>query len=103
MTIHNLKLSEIINMIPDFHVSKKVVECPWEIKGKVMRSLIEEKQNENIELFEGVKVYKDGGWVLVLPDAEQPLCRVIGEGVSQEIANELTDIYVEKIKGLRDK
>ena len=103
MTIHNLKLSEIINMIPDFHVSKKVVECPWEIKGKVMRSLIEEKQSERVELFEGVKVFKDGGWVLVLPDAEQPVCRVIGEGVSQEIANELTDIYVEKIKGLRDK
>ncbi len=98
MEENRLKLSQLVDMIPDFHVSKKEVACPWEIKGKVMRSLIEDKEGDKIELFEGVKVYRDGGWVLVLPDAEQPICRVIGEGASEEFADELTDIYVNKIK-----
>ncbi len=103
MEMNKLKLSQLVDMIPDFHVSKKIVECPWEIKGKVMRSLIEDKDGEKVELFEGVKVYRDGGWVLVLPDAEQPVCRIIGEGMSEEFAEELTDVYVKKIEEIRKK
>ena len=98
LNINKLKLSELVDMIPNFYVSKKIVECPWDIKGKVMRTLIEDKEGEKVELFEGVKVYRDGGWVLVLPDAEKPVCRVIGEGMTTEVAEELTDVYVKKIK-----
>lgn len=103
MNENKLKLSDIVDMIPDFYVSKKEVACPWEIKGKVMRSLIEDKDGEKVELFEGVKVYRDGGWVLVLPDAEQPVCRVIGESTSEEFAEELTDIYVQKIREIEEE
>jgi mannose-1-phosphate guanylyltransferase/phosphomannomutase len=46
-----------------------------------MRTLIEEKQGEQVELLEGIKVYHDDGWALVLPDADEPVCRVLQRGV----------------------
>lgn len=98
MADNNLKLCELIDMIPDFHILKKEVRCPWSAKGKVIRTIIEENDSTNIETTEGVKILSDKGWVLVLPDAEEPICKVISDGYSEEFANELTDIYVNKIK-----
>lgn len=98
MATNKVSLSKLVDMIPDFHILKKEVKCPWPAKGKVIRSIIEENENGNIETTEGVKILRDKGWVLVLPDTERPVCKVISEGFSQEYANELTDIYVEKVK-----
>ncbi|MHB8063272.1 MAG: sugar phosphate nucleotidyltransferase [Ruminiclostridium sp.] len=100
MAVNDLRLSEIVDMIPDFHILKKEVKCPWSAKGKVIRAIIEENDSSCIETTEGVKVFGEKGWVLVLPDAEMPVCKVISEGYSQEFANELTDIYVDKVKAI---
>jgi mannose-1-phosphate guanylyltransferase / phosphomannomutase len=102
ITSENMRLSELLEDIPSFYLSKKTIECPWEAKGKVMRTLIEEKQDGEIELIDGVKVYHKDGWALVLPDPEDPLCRVYSEGYSQEIAESLTDMYIDKIKLIKD-
>lgn len=98
MTVKDQKLSGLVDMIPDFHINKNEVACPWNAKGKVIRRIMEEHNGEKIETLEGVKVYKDKGWVLVLPDAEQPLCRVISESYSEEFAEELTNVYMERIR-----
>lgn len=98
MNINNYKLSELYDMIPEIHMNKKEVECSWNAKGKVIREIIQEKKGESIEMIEGVKVFGDDGWVLVLPDAEEPVCKVISESYSAEFAEELTNIYVNKIR-----
>jgi mannose-1-phosphate guanylyltransferase/phosphomannomutase len=100
MSANDLKLHEIVDMIPDFHMLRKEVKCPWSAKGKVIRAIIEENDGVNIETTEGVKIFDDKGWVLVLPDAEKPVCNVISEGYSEEMAMELTDIYVDKVKSI---
>lgn len=92
-----LRLSEAVAEIPEFYLSKKAVECPWEAKGKVIRRLIEEHKHDQVELLDGIKVFYDEGWTLVLPDSEEPLCRVYGEGYSMEVAEALTDQVVERI------
>ncbi len=98
MSINNYKLSDLVDMIPDFYISKSEVECPWESKGKVIRKIMQENNGEGIETLEGVKVFQEGGWVLVLPDAEKPVCNVISESYSAEFAEELTNIYINKIR-----
>nr|WP_276576442.1 sugar phosphate nucleotidyltransferase [Caldicoprobacter algeriensis] len=92
-------LSELTSAIPRFYMKEKVIECPWEEKGKVMRWLIQEetKGNNVVELFEGVKVHHKNGWALVLPDSEEAVCRIYSEGVSEEYAEELTKFYEDKI------
>ncbi|OPZ84850.1 MAG: Phosphoglucosamine mutase [Firmicutes bacterium ADurb.Bin419] len=97
MKSNNYKLVDLIGMIPDFHTDEKEVECSWSAKGKVMRQIIQESDNNSIETLEGVKIFKDGGWVLILPDSEQPVCRIKSESYSAEIAQELTNIYANKV------
>jgi len=46
---------------------------------------------DNLELLDGVKVYHPEGWALVLPDPEEPVCRVFSEGSTMEIAESLAD------------
>lgn len=98
MKTNNYTLSDLVDMIPDFHIDKKEVECGWSHKGKVIRQIMQESDADRIETLEGVKVYRDGGWVLVLPDPEKPICRVISESSSAEFASELSSIYVNKIR-----
>ncbi|MDP4181980.1 MAG: mannose-1-phosphate guanyltransferase [Bacillota bacterium] len=98
MQKNNYKLSDLVDMIPDFYIDKKEVECPWEAKGKVIRHIMQENSGDSIETLEGVKIFKEGGWVLVLPDAEKPVCNVISESYSAEFAEELTSIYINKIR-----
>ena len=47
-----------------------------------MRTLIAEQPREQIELFEGLRVQHDDGWVLVLPDASDPTFSVYAEAPS---------------------
>lgn len=94
-------LAELIASIPLFFLSKREVACSWRAKGAVMRRLIEETRNSEVELLDGVKVRHHDGWALVLPDSERPIYRVYGEGYSAEAAAELTDLYVKKIEQIQ--
>jgi mannose-1-phosphate guanylyltransferase/phosphomannomutase len=92
-----MTLGQLVDEIPAFYVDKKAVSVPWEAKGTVIRRIIEEPGQAEMELLDGVKVYHPQGWALVLPDPEEPVCRIFSEGSSMEIAESLADFYVEKI------
>lgn len=98
LCVKNTTLTETLKEIPDFYISKKKIFCPWELKGRVMRTLITEKNEEKVELLDGVKFILDKGWALVLPDADLPLCRVYSEGETPNIAEMISEKYLEKIK-----
>jgi mannose-1-phosphate guanylyltransferase / phosphomannomutase len=96
--VQNTTLTNLLEELPDFYISKKKVFCPWELKGKVMRTLITEKTGEKVELLDGVKFIFENGWVLVIPDADTPMCRVYSEGETSQIAEDISDKYLDKIK-----
>jgi mannose-1-phosphate guanylyltransferase/phosphomannomutase len=98
LNVNGSSLSDMVSALPEIHMRTKEVECSWDKKGKVVRKIIQEHSGSRIDTLEGVKVYNEKGWVLVLPDSEKPLCRVIGEGASEEFAEELTNIYVRKVR-----
>jgi len=98
MSVNSISLSKLVDMLPEIHMRRQEVECGWNAKGKVIRRLIQEHSGAKLEILEGVKVYNDNGWVLVLPDAEKPVCTVISEGSDAEFAEELTNIYVRKVR-----
>jgi len=93
----NTTLSELVDEIPDFYIKVETAECPWEKKGRVMRSLIEETDRD-MELIDGVKIRHDNGWTLLLPHADEPLYNIYSEGSDFETAEELSNIYKDKIK-----
>jgi mannose-1-phosphate guanylyltransferase/phosphomannomutase len=105
MSLDHSTLSGLIEEIPKFYMQEREIPCPWNKKGTVMRSLIEEesKGKGKIELFEGIRISSDKGWALILPDSEDPVCRVYSEGIDEEYAEELAVFYENKIQALQGK
>lgn len=87
----------LIDSIPAFHMVSERVECPIEAKGRVMRRLMEEMKEQPVELLDGIKVFADDGWALILPDSEKALFKVIAQGKTPDRAGELTSLYKNKI------
>jgi mannose-1-phosphate guanylyltransferase/phosphomannomutase len=99
ISVQKTDLAEALKEIPDFYITKKNVFCPWELKGRVMRNLITKDDTvEKAEIMDGVKFNYSDGWVLVLPDADLPICRVFSEGKNKEESEKNANHYLEKIK-----
>ncbi|MBT9171671.1 MAG: UTP--glucose-1-phosphate uridylyltransferase [Syntrophomonadaceae bacterium] len=96
-------LGTLLDSIPPFFLHRREVDCAFAAKGAVMRRLIGEAGGEQVELLDGIKVRHGQDWALVLPDPEKPLYRVYGESYTQEAAEELTDLYVQKIKKIQQE
>jgi mannose-1-phosphate guanylyltransferase/phosphomannomutase len=94
------KLSEFVDMLPDWRMAARSVACPWEHKGRIMRTLINEQRNNDIELYDGLRVTREDGWVLVLPDASEPTFKVIAEGSTPERATRYADAMATRIEEL---
>ncbi len=61
-------------------VRHRTLECPWADKGRVMRGLAERfGADPDTLLTEGVKLNLNEGWVLMLPDPDNPLFYVYAE------------------------
>ena len=54
-------------------------------------------QDRPVELIDGVKIHHDEGWVLALPDPEEPLTHLIAEAADERTARRLLDEYVRRI------
>lgn len=91
-------LSEIQADMPDFHHLHEQVACAWEHKGTVMRVLVEQGKDKNLELIDGVKVYANQGWALVLPDPVEPTIHLYADGRSAIEAERLIEEYAQVIR-----
>jgi len=91
------RLSEVVERQPRVHLSHETVITPWEQKGLVMRSLVEQASRELV-LVDGVKVLHDDGWVLALPDPEEPVTHVWAEAGTDADARRLAQEYVRRIR-----
>lgn len=98
MANSNLSLSSILSSIPKYYNKRQEISCPWNMKGMVMRNLIEENNSKSVDLIEGVKLNYDNGWVLVLPDADEPLCRIFAESKDFAILQRLSEEFSKRIK-----
>jgi mannose-1-phosphate guanylyltransferase/phosphomannomutase len=106
LTTTDLRISELAAELPQAHVARALVRCPWEVKGRVMRVLTREAdgntdQENRVELIDGIKFYQGRDWALVLPDASEPYFHVYAEADTAERANQLLCQYVERIEHLR--
>jgi mannose-1-phosphate guanylyltransferase/phosphomannomutase len=87
----DLPLSELVGGLPQPTLVHKQVQCPWALKGTVMRILNERFADGNVDLLDGIKVFDERGWVQALPDPDEPLIHVYAEGATQEASAELED------------
>ncbi|MEA3019278.1 MAG: mannose-phosphate guanylyltransferase / phosphomannomutase [Actinomycetota bacterium] len=96
---NGVRLSKIVAALPRTFVVHETVPTPWEQKGAVMRTLMEQADGELI-LIDGVKELYDDGWALVLPDPEEPVTHVWAEAGSDGDARRRAQEHVGRIRRL---
>ena len=75
---------------------------PWDAKGRVMRVLLEEHRDRQVDLVDGIKVFVDGGFVLVRPDPDEPACHIIASVPDESAGRRLLEEYVARVREARD-
>ena len=93
-------LSTLRTRAPQVAHRTAVEFCPWEVKGRVMRSMMERHLKDRVDLTDGVKVFVDGGWVLVVPDADRPEYHVIASTLDPAQAHRLVDEYAALVRAV---
>jgi mannose-1-phosphate guanylyltransferase/phosphomannomutase len=95
-----IKLSEVSALVPPITMICKDVSCAPEKKGTVLRTIVDEVKDEEVDLTDGVKIFHGDDWVLVLPDPARPIVHVCAEAESEKGAQKLIAQYVAKIDAI---
>jgi mannose-1-phosphate guanylyltransferase/phosphomannomutase len=93
-----MTVQQALDGLPDFHVEHESVFCPAARKGAVMRAVVEHAADMRSDLTEGVRVFYDDGWSLVLPDAVEPAVGVWAEGTDTAQAAHRVSYWSDVVK-----
>ncbi|MDR2966914.1 MAG: phosphoglucosamine mutase [Methanobacteriaceae archaeon] len=96
-------LSQLVDELPAYFSEKMKCECPDEKKQEVMDNIAKEVATLGYEIdtTDGVKIFKDDGWVIIRPSGTEPIFRSMSESDSQSKATELAKwgiSLIEKFK-----
>ena len=86
-------LSALLSELPKVHLASRIVRTPWDKKGAVMRHVASSASSDRLVLLDGVRVSEPHGWALVIPHADEPMCRIWAEGDTDEALKEILDRY----------
>jgi len=94
----DLSLSEIRSAAEKSTYLHEEVSCSWDYKGGIMRKMSEDSVDLEASFLDGVKVRKEGGWLLMLPDPYRPVAHLYAESQDKERAEKLIEAYREKLE-----
>jgi mannose-1-phosphate guanylyltransferase/phosphomannomutase len=63
-----------------------------------MRILLDRHRTDSVDLVDGIKVYVDGGFVLVRPDPDEPAYHVVASVADAERGRELVEEYLAQVR-----
>ncbi|MEM3617413.1 MAG: phosphoglucosamine mutase [Candidatus Bathyarchaeia archaeon] len=97
------KLSSLLAELPKYFIEKGKVECPEQLKEKVLEKLIEQTKGLNINTIDGVKIwFEDKSSILVRPSGTEPLYRLYAEAKTRKKALKLVQDFSLKLKRIID-
>jgi mannose-1-phosphate guanylyltransferase/phosphomannomutase len=91
-------VSAVLDEVPRAAYEHRLETVPWDAKGRVMRTMVEMHRDAPVDLADGIKVFVDGGWVLVRPDPDMPRYHIIVSMDDVDKARALADRYSALVK-----
>jgi phosphomannomutase/phosphoglucomutase len=82
-------LSKLIEELPVYYSEKMKIECPDELKQEVMQKIAEETSEFEVDTTDGVKIFKEEGWVIIRPSGTEPIFRCFAEAKTKEDAESM--------------
>ncbi|MEM1565896.1 MAG: phosphoglucosamine mutase [Candidatus Bathyarchaeia archaeon] len=95
----NRSLSKLLSELPKYFIEKGKVECPSELKEKVLERIVEQTRGLNTSTIDGVKIwFEDKSSILIRPSGTEPLYRLYAEAKTKEKAEALIHEFSLKLK-----
>jgi len=102
LTYQGRTLHQAVADLPPLYYQVDSVHCPWERKGRVMRLLVEKHHDRPMELLDGVKIQtRPDHWILILPDAVEPLVHVYADGADLQQTSADLNEYTQMVRYLQ--
>ena len=105
LNIQNRSLAQIRAELPRVSHRAQTVRCPWTVKGALMRHLVETHAADHLELIDGVKVINphNDSWVLILPDAGEPLVHIYANSDDRDWMDDTLREYRARVQDFIDQ
>ncbi|MDI9624038.1 MAG: phosphoglucosamine mutase [Methanothermobacter sp.] len=95
-------ISKLVAELPRYYSEKMKIECPDKLKPKVMAAVQEKVERDpkidRIDTTDGVKIFKEDGWVIIRPSGTEPIFRCFAEAKSQEKATQMAKWGISIVK-----
>ncbi|MDA8272155.1 MAG: sugar phosphate nucleotidyltransferase [Deltaproteobacteria bacterium] len=82
----NTTIKNEMRYIEPTYFEYKMIPCPTELKGFIMRKFIEKYRDENALFIDGIKLIKPNGWVLTYPASEGAHFEIFSESREKDEA-----------------
>jgi mannose-1-phosphate guanylyltransferase/phosphomannomutase len=104
LTLQERSIGQIRSELPRVCHRTHTVRCPWTAKGALMRHLVETHSAESLELVDGVKIFnhQHDSWVLILPDAGEPLVHIFANSDDRGWVDEILREYRARVQEFVD-
>lgn len=100
LTIQEQTIGQLRAELPRVYHRSIPVRCPWNRKGALMRHLVETHPTEQLELIDGVKIKDEANpdnWILILPDAGEPLVHLVANGNDRDWVEDILRDYRQRV------
>ena len=84
-------LSELVQELPVYYTTKRKMKIPVEKMEFLMTTLLDMTKDQNRITIDGIKIFRDTGWILIRPSGTEPIYRCFSEGPTQEESDMLCD------------
>jgi phosphomannomutase/phosphoglucomutase len=93
-------LAEALSVLPKYALVKEKVHCPVEFRDGVLELVTADITAEGgrVLTLDGLKVFRDDGWMLLRPSGTEPLIRVFAEAKDRERAEFLANDGLERVR-----
>ncbi len=99
MLNHKVKLSELIDAIPEFYYHSSQAACSQALKGKMMRMFLEDAKGKESSTLDGVKIWLDkDDWILMIPDQYSDHLNLYIQAIDEERGQAILESYTAKIE-----
>ncbi|MCI4341984.1 MAG: phosphoglucosamine mutase [Thermoplasmata archaeon] len=100
-----LPLAGAVRDLPSYVLRKEKITCPADALESVISEVGKElvASSERVVTLDGVKAYRNGGWVLVRRSGTEPIIRVFAEAKQPDVADRLVKETLQMLTTARDR
>jgi phosphomannomutase/phosphoglucomutase len=84
--------------LPAYQSVKMKVECPDDRKQEVMDKISQDTQQYKVDTTDGVKIFRDEGWLIIRPSGTEPIFRCFAESKNVDDAKKMAEWGISLVK-----